>query len=179
VENALLGLQGRLTGCEASNSFPLQTCETGLSSCSASDKQTLIALANCLNEIPADDCTTDPNAVANVDTSIDDCAASAGGVSSACITATGLDQTLGPPASTGFEETNQTCPSMPTVLTGTGQTGAVCSDYTTCAPTCCSCSNGDGDQFLGAACQSGACVDPGSVCPLVEQDQTGIDVPCP
>ncbi len=177
--NAILGLRGRVTGCMSTGTFLVQGCEAGLASCTASDKQTLINFANCFNAIPAVDCTTDPNAAATVNQNVQNCGSSAGGLSAACVTATGLDQTLGPPASTGFEESGQSCPSVPAMLKGTGQPGTVCSDYTSCAPTCCSCSNGDGHQYLGAACQSGSCAATSSVCPLVEQDQTGLNIPCP
>jgi hypothetical protein len=91
LENAFNLLSDRLTACSATNGFTYSSCEAGLSSCSPSDVQTLESLSNCVNQIPADNCTTDPNAVSTAQTDVENCGTNAGDISSACASATGID----------------------------------------------------------------------------------------
>ncbi len=91
LENSFSLLTDRLTDCSETNPFSLTTCESGLSSCSQSDIATLENLASCINQIPADNCTTDPNAVSNTQNDVDNCGTNAGDISSTCASATGID----------------------------------------------------------------------------------------
>jgi hypothetical protein len=58
------------------------------------------------------------------------------------------------------------CPATPSVLTGTGQAGAPCSDASACAPACCSCPSGG--QADVAECVNGSCLDAATACCLYD-----------
>ncbi len=66
--------------------------------------------------------------------------------------------------SVSSEQDNGQCPLVATILTGGEPEGAACSSYETCAPSCCSCSNGDGNTFLASECDVGACAHPTVAC---------------
>jgi hypothetical protein len=66
------------------------------------------------------------------------------------------------------EVSNSSCPQHPAVLTGTRPAGAGCSQAIDCQPTCCTCSNNDGGQFLAAACDSASCASGTAACVGVE-----------
>ncbi len=68
-------------------------------------------------------------------------------------------------ASAGSEQFNDSCPSSPQALTGTGEAGSSCTTYTECAPVCCTCTVGvSGNQFLASECNGAGECDPGGAC---------------
>jgi hypothetical protein len=66
------------------------------------------------------------------------------------------------------EVSGSSCPEQPAILVGTKPAGASCSKAIDCQPTCCTCSNGDGKQFLAAACDSSSCASGTAACFGVE-----------
>jgi hypothetical protein len=65
------------------------------------------------------------------------------------------------PGTTILHEAEQsgtgTCPTSPTILTGTAAEGATCKSAEDCSPTCCSCASGTTGQWLAAECVNNAC----------------------
>jgi hypothetical protein len=54
------------------------------------------------------------------------------------------------------EQENGACPTAPTIVTGTGASGAACASASNCAPICCTCTSGTG-SWGAAECVNDKC----------------------
>jgi hypothetical protein len=137
-------------------------CTSALTSCSSADQKLLNTLANCVSPACSSGKLVDGGAALETG-----CLAAAGGISTACGQALGPAFPSPPNTSSASEQGNPKCPTTPAYLTGTGAAGSACDDELGCQPICCSCSNGDGKQYLAAECNSGACA-PALACAATE-----------
>ncbi len=137
-------------------------CDQAISSCTAADDVQIDDLATCIAQIAGGDCSTNSDLIQQESLSMEDCFGKMT-LSAACQSASGLAF-----VSSGTDQSNGTCPSVPDSLTGTAPPGASCTLATQCAPVCCTCANGSPSQFLAAACVNEACAADGSVCAEAE-----------
>ena len=172
--NAYDCLASNLTNCNAATHGSVSSCDNELGACSSADQVQLDSLATCISQLPAGDCSQNPNLIQTEGVAEEKCYASLS-VSTACRSALGLNV-----VASATEADNGACPMAPQTLTGTESPGASCTEAAQCAPTCCTCSNGSPQQFAAAVCENEACAALDSICSLANANlPAGAGNPCP